>query len=94
MFGSRHSHHGSSLAYLLLAVLAVVTIPMAEAFKLDVPADLKPIQLVRKPKHSQGQLELTDEGISILQNLTAPFAIISAVGPTRTVGGCTAVASS
>ena len=39
---------------------------------------------MRKPKHSQGQLELTDEGIGILQNLTAPFAIISAVGPTRT----------
>ena len=53
-------------------------------FRLEVPPDLKPIQLVRKPKHSQGQLEVTDEGIGILQNLTAPFAIISAVGPTRT----------
>ena len=69
---------------LVLALASTLLVPAAEAFRLDVPSDLKPIQLVRKPKHSQGQLELTDEGIGILQNLTAPFAIISAVGPTRT----------
>lgn len=90
MFGSRRSGRGChrspawALLLTLLAFASINLLPVARAFKLDVPSDLKPIQLVRKPKHSQGQLELTDEGIEILQNLTAPFAIISAVGPTRT----------
>lgn len=90
MFGSRRGGRdcrrspARALALTLLALASVDLPPVARAFELDVPSDLKPIQLVRKPKHSQGQLEVTDEGIEILQNLTAPFAIISAVGPTRT----------
>eukprot|EP00854_Cymbomonas_tetramitiformis_P017470 gene17470-20803_t len=52
--------------------------------KLIVPNDVSPIQLVRKPENSQGQLELTEEGVDVLMNLTAPFAMVAAVGPTRT----------
>ena len=99
MIGRPRSHHrgcpplpspsssfsfSPSCSFSLRCFLALLLVPMGAAFKLDVPSDLRPVQLVRKPKHSQGMLELTDEGIAIIQNLTAPFAIVSAVGPTRT----------
>jgi hypothetical protein len=59
--------------------------PKNPGYGLMVPEGIKPIQLVRKPEHAQGQLEITDEGMAVLQNLTSPFAMVSAVGPTRCV---------
>ncbi|KAK3285099.1 hypothetical protein CYMTET_7280 [Cymbomonas tetramitiformis] len=67
--------------YVLLYGMAVLE---AAPPKLIVPNDVSPIQLVRKPENSQGQLELTEEGVDVLMNLTAPFAMVAAVGPTRT----------
>ena len=78
--GIEHRFVGAVLLMFLENVLAAGTNP---GYKLIVPPDIKPIQLVRKPEHAQGQLEITDEGMSVLLNLTSPFAMVSAVGPTR-----------
>ena len=42
------------------------------------------VPLFRKPAVSTGQLELVEEGLNVLRAQTEPFAIVSAVGPTRT----------
>ena len=42
------------------------------------------MQLFRKPANPTGQLELVEEGLRVLASHPGPFAIISAVGPTRT----------
>jgi hypothetical protein len=70
--------HGLTVTAALLFCYALMDTNVAEGSQL--PDGIRPVQLVRKPAFSQGQLELTDEGISILQNLTArashgvPFA--------------------
>ena len=71
--------------FVLLFLKIVLAAGANPGYKLIVPPDIKPIQLVRKPEHAQGQLEITDEGMSVLLNLTSPFAMVSAVGPTRCV---------
>ena len=45
---------------------------------------IKAVQLFRKPSLSTGQLEVVQEGLDALRAQTLPFAIVSAVGPTRT----------
>ena len=45
---------------------------------------LRSILLFRKPDVPTGQLEPVEEGLDVLRAQTEPFAIVSAVGPTRT----------
>eukprot|EP00966_Prymnesium_polylepis_P241285 5579934-Prymnesium_polylepis.1 len=45
---------------------------------------LRAVLLFRKSETDTGQLELVDEGLSVLRAQSEPFAIVSAVGPTRT----------
>jgi hypothetical protein len=54
---------------------------LAEAVQ---PPPLKAVQLFRKPDVATGQLIPVKEGLDALRSQREPFAIISAVGPTRT----------
>ena len=42
------------------------------------------VQLFRKPEYSTGRLILVEEGLAVLKAQKEPFAIVSAIGPTRT----------
>ena len=45
---------------------------------------MKVVMLFRKPEVSTGRLILVQEGLDVLRAQVEPFAIVSAVGPTRT----------
>ena len=47
-------------------------------------ANFEVVPLFRKPEVATGRLILVEEGLAVLRAQTEPFAIISAVGPTRT----------
>ena len=49
-----------------------------------LPDDLKAVPLFTKPTVSTGRLEVSQAGLDVLRAQKEPFAIISAVGPTRT----------
>ena len=49
---------------------------------------LRAVLLFRKPSASTGQLVVVKEGLDVLRAQQSPFAIISAVGPTRTGKRC------
>ena len=42
------------------------------------------VQLFKKPAVSTGKLVINDEGLNVLREQTAPFALVAAAGPTRT----------
>ena len=52
--------------------------------RLAQASGLRAVLLFRKPSTSTGQLVVVKEGLDILRAQTKPFAIVSAVGPTRT----------
>ena len=65
--------------------LLLVCLAVANAFGgLSDDLGLHAVPLFRKPAVSTGQLELVEDGLNVLRAQTEPFAIVSAVGPTRT----------
>ncbi len=52
--------------------------------RADEGASIRAVMLFRKPSTSTGQLVVVQDGLNVLRAQTSPFAIVSAVGPTRT----------
>lgn len=69
-------------ARLMVALLAAASTSGGSPLAEDPP--LRAVLLFRKPETSTGQLVAVREGLDVLRAQKAPFAIISAVGPTRT----------
>ena len=57
---------------------------LAPAVKVEGDGPLKPVLLFRKPEVPTGQLVVHEEGLAVLSAQKEPFAIVAAVGPTRT----------
>ena len=80
---------GAILAVLALTFLLLSGTSAAPASQLIpgaglTPPPLKAVQLFKKPDMATGQLVPVKEGLDVLRAQREPFAIISAVGPTRT----------
>ena len=58
--------------------------PLLGLFSHATAQSLRAVPLFGKPKHETGQLIVMQEGLDVLRRQKEPFAIISAVGPTRT----------
>lgn len=58
--------------------------PVAVIENATVSDPLRAVLLFRKSETDTGQLQVEQEGLAVLQSQRSPFAIVSAVGPTRT----------
>ena len=68
----------------MLPTLFLLTTVSASGSPLGDESMLHAVPLFRKPASSTGQLVAVKEGLDVLRAQTAPFSIVSAVGPTRT----------